>query len=173
MLPLRMRCPTYVFRKNPRPPPLMNAHIHITLYERGPSMIRTLRRTLAIVALALPSTFALAAGGREGTAQLFMVESPGCHYCLQWKEEIGPIYPKTAEGKFAPLQMIDIDDPLPAGVTFKRKAVYTPTFVLVQNGQEIGRIEGYPGEDFFWGLLEMMLETKTDFAAEASAESGT
>lgn len=136
-------------------------------------MIRTLRRTLAIVALALPSTFAVPAGAAEGTAQLFMVESPGCHYCLQWKDEIGPIYPKTAEGKFAPLHMIDIDDPLPAGITFQRKAVYTPTFVLVQDGQEIGRIEGYPGEDFFWGLLEMMLKAKTDFSTEVMPESGT
>ncbi|WP_412562397.1 thioredoxin family protein [Thalassobius sp. MITS945101] len=136
-------------------------------------MIRTLRRTLAIVALALPSTFAAAAGVPEGTAQLFMFESPGCHYCLQWKEEIGPIYPKTAEGKFAPLQMIDIDDPLPAGITFQSKAVYTPTFVLVQNGQEIGRVEGYPGEDFFWGLLDMMLKAKTSFATGETAESGT
>lgn len=136
-------------------------------------MIRTLRRTLAIVALALPSTFAVAAGVPEGTAQLIMVESPGCHYCLQWKEKIGPIYPKTAEGKFAPLQMIDIDAPLPAGITFQRKAVYTPTFVLVQNGQEIGRIEGYPGEDFFWGLLEMMLKAKTSFATGETGESGT
>jgi hypothetical protein len=25
-------------------------------------------------------------------------------------------------------------------------------------GQEAGRIEGYPGEDFFWGLLGRMLE---------------
>lgn len=136
-------------------------------------MIRTLRRTLAIVALALPSTFAVPAAAAEGTAQLFMVESPGCHYCLQWKDEIGPIYPKTAEGKFAPLHMIDIDDPLPAGITFQRKAVYTPTFVLVQHGQEIGRIEGYPGEDFFWGLLEMMLKAKTDFSTEDTPESGT
>ena len=47
--------------------------------------------------------------------------------------------------------------------TGPRKVLYTPTFILVEGGQEIGRIEGYPGEDFFWGLLKMMLEAKTDF----------
>jgi hypothetical protein len=31
---------------------------------------------------------------------------------------------------------------------------YSPTFVVVMDGREIGRIEGYPGEAFFWGLLE-------------------
>ena len=35
--------------------------------------------------------------------------------------------------------------------------VFTPTFVLVREGRELARIEGYPGEDFFWGLLAAML----------------
>jgi hypothetical protein len=47
---------------------------------------------------------------------------------------------------------------LPAGISFERKAVFTPTFVLVQNGRELERIEGYPGEDFFYGMLGVMLK---------------
>jgi hypothetical protein len=126
-------------------------------------MLQPLRHRLAIAATLLASTVA----PPLWAAELFMVETPGCHYCIQWKEEIGPIYPKTAAGKFAPLQQIDIDDPLPDGLSFARKVVYTPTFVLVEEDQEIGRIEGYPGEDFFWGLLEMMLKAKTEFATES------
>ena len=30
--------------------------------------------------------------------------------------------------------------------------------MLVENGQEVGRIEGYPGDAFFWGLLERLVE---------------
>ncbi len=126
-------------------------------------MLHPMRHRLAIAATLLASAVA----SPLWAAELFMVETPGCHYCIQWKEEIGPIYPKTAAGKFAPLQQIDIDDPLPDGLSFARKVVYTPTFVLVEEGQEIGRIEGYPGEDFFWGLLEMMLKAKTEFATES------
>lgn len=126
-------------------------------------MLQPLRQRFAIAATLLASTFT----SPLWAAELFMVETPGCHYCIQWKEEIGPIYPKTAAGQFAPLQQIDIDAPLPDGLSFARKVVYTPTFVLVEEGQEIGRIEGYPGEDFFWGLLEMMLKAKTDFATES------
>jgi hypothetical protein len=29
---------------------------------------------------------------------------------------------------------------------------------LVRNGRELGRIEGYPGEDHFWALLTMLFE---------------
>jgi len=40
----------------------------------------------------------------------------------------------------------------------ERSVHFTPTFILVDDGREVGRIEGYPGEDFFWGLLGMMFE---------------
>lgn len=96
-------------------------------------------------------------------AELIMVERQGCHYCLAWKKDLGPIYPNTAAGQYAPLRIIDIADDVPDDLSFDRKIVFTPTFVLVEDGKEIGRIEGYPGEDFFWGLLEMMLKAKTDF----------
>lgn len=101
-------------------------------------------------------------------AELVMVEQKGCAYCIEWERVIGPIYPKTPEGAFAPLRQIDLDAPMPADLSFSRKVTYTPTFVLVENGAELGRIEGYPGEDFFWGLLNMLLESKTDFVAKES-----
>ncbi|MCB2135151.1 MAG: thioredoxin family protein, partial [Rhodobacteraceae bacterium] len=83
-------------------------------------------------------------------AELIMVEENGCVWCARWNSEIGPIYPRTLEGKTAPLRRVDIREAPPPGVSFKAPAIYTPTFVLVENGAEIGRIEGYPGEDFFW-----------------------
>ena len=54
--------------------------------------------------------------------------------------------------------MIDIDAPLPEGISIVSNPIYTPTFVLVNNGEEVGRILGYPGEDFFWGLLDRMID---------------
>jgi hypothetical protein len=90
-------------------------------------------------------------------AVLIMVEEHGCVWCARWNDEIAPIYPKTEEGKAAPLQRIDIHAKRPEGIAFARRLSYTPTFVLVVNGTEVSRIEGYPGEDFFWGLLGQML----------------
>ena len=88
---------------------------------------------------------------------LLMAEEDGCFWCARWNKEIAPIYPKTAEGKSAPLQRYDIHSETP-DVVFKTRVHYTPTFILVSDGTEVGRIEGYPGEDFFWGLLTMMFE---------------
>ena len=95
--------------------------------------------------------------------ELIMIEEHGCYWCGEWDDDIAAIYPKTPEGKFAPLRRIDVHTRLPDNLKFQRAAVYTPTFILVRDGQELARIEGYPGEDFFWGLLGRMLIEHTDF----------
>ena len=89
---------------------------------------------------------------------LLMAEEDGCVWCEKWDEEIAPIYPKTTEGKQAPLLRYDLHGVPPEGVSFARRVHYTPTFILVHDGVEMGRIEGYPGEDFFWGLLSQLIE---------------
>ena len=88
---------------------------------------------------------------------LMMGREPGCVWCARWDEEIRPIYPKTTEAEIAPLFDYDIRTDLPEGITLDRPIVFTPTFVVLEDGVEIGRIEGYPGEDFFWGLLDNIL----------------
>ncbi len=89
---------------------------------------------------------------------LLMAEEHGCVWCALWDEEIAEIYPKTAEGQAAPLRRYNIHGEDPEGVEFATAVYFTPTFVLVRDGHELGRIEGYPGADFFWGLLAMMLD---------------
>ncbi len=96
-------------------------------------------------------------------ADLVMVKEPGCIYCIEWKKTIGPIYPNTEAGMFAPLTVIDKSEPAPFANGYATPIIYTPTFILVENNTEIGRILGYPGEDFFWAILEKMLENETDF----------
>lgn len=100
-------------------------------------------------------------------ADLVMVEQAGCHWCEQWDADISHIYPKTDEGKKAPLRRVDLRD-LPPDLTFKSRPVFTPTFVLVEDGQELGRIEGYAGDEFFWFLLAKLLN---EHAAEIETKS--
>nr|WP_281968775.1 hypothetical protein [Roseovarius nanhaiticus] len=104
--------------------------------------------TLGAIWMALPGA----------AADLVMVEQAGCHWCAQWNEEIGPIYPKTEEAARAPLRRVDLRD-LPDDIAFTSPPVFTPTFVLVEDGQELGRIEGYAGDEFFWFVLGKLLDT--------------
>lgn len=94
-------------------------------------------------------------------AQLVMVEEHGCLWCARWNAEIAPIYPKTEEGKIAPLRRVELRD-LPDDIIFKSPPVFTPTFVLIEDGQELGRLEGYNGDEFFWFLLGQLLKTRAE-----------
>lgn len=91
-------------------------------------------------------------------AELLMFEQEHCAWCEAWNDEIGGIYHKTTEGKLAPLRRINIHQQLPEELNEIKLAVFTPTFVLWENGEEIARLRGYPGDEFFWFLLGEMLD---------------
>lgn len=104
-----------------------------------------------------------AVAGLASDLRLVMVEQPGCAYCAAWDDQIGPAYPNTREGQFAPLMRADLHMGPPNGVTYSRRVSFTPTFILVEDGQEIARMEGYVGEDFFWPVYRKLLEEHTAF----------
>jgi hypothetical protein len=113
-------------------------------------------------------------GSAVSAAELQMYRRVGCSWCQAWDREVGPIYGKTDIGRRIPLRMIDIDRERPR-VALKTPIIYTPTFVLIDNGREIGRIQGYPGDAFFWGLLERLVQQlnsklRADQSAAASAD---
>lgn len=99
-------------------------------------------------------------------AELVMFEQAGCVWCAAFDREIAPVYGKTDEGRRAPLRRVDMDRPLPPDLAFIEAERLTPLFVLVDNGREIGRIRGYPGDDHFWGLLGALVK-KLDAAGPA------
>ena len=111
-------------------------------------------RLLKVIVLLLSTALALPAFAET---RLMMVEEEGCPWCARWNAEVGDVYSKTEEGLVAPLWRHDINDLAPEGVTFVSQPHFTPTFILLVDGIEVNRIEGYPGEGFFWGLLDMML----------------
>ena len=114
-------------------------------------------RKLAFAVVLFASAL-VALGANAHAAELVMFERPGCPWCKRWHTEIGPAYPLTTEGKAAPLRRHHIRDQTLAGITLSRPVTVTPTFVLAEGGREVGRIVGYPGEDFFYGMLDGLLK---------------
>jgi hypothetical protein len=97
---------------------------------------------------------------------LLMIEEDGCSYCRRWHAEVGPGYPLSSEGKSAPLVVRDRFDPQIRGFG---RIVYTPTFILIENGEERGRILGYPGADFFWTMIGDLIERARRAPAASAA----
>lgn len=100
---------------------------------------------------------ALPGVARAESAVLVMLKKQFCEWCAKWDEDIATIYPKTWEGRAAPLRRVDIHDDRPQDLTNVQYSRFTPTFILLVDGQEVGRITGYAGEDFFWGQLDELL----------------
>lgn len=91
--------------------------------------------------------------GPSEAAELVMFRQWGCEWCEAWDEEVGDVYNKTDEARHLPVRQVDIHDSRPADLDKLKPVVFTPTFVIHENGKEVGRIIGYTGESFFWELL--------------------
>ncbi|MEL7048978.1 MAG: hypothetical protein AAFO75_08475 [Pseudomonadota bacterium] len=94
---------------------------------------------------------------KQTAAQLVMFEEKGCPWCVKWNNEIGVIYDRTKEGQIAPLRRVDIHNRRPSDLQFIQRVSFTPTFIVISQGREIGRITGHPGADFFWPMLQEIL----------------
>jgi hypothetical protein len=132
----------------------------------GPAVTRTVGQIAARTAVVLGAiVFALvwlmapalqAAEPAEGTdaIRLIMVEAPGCRFCALWHAEIGPAYPTSAEGRFAPLVRVERNAP---ELTLLKPVTFTPTFIVMRGSREAGRLAGYPGKDYFWDEIREVL----------------
>ena len=89
---------------------------------------------------------------------LLMIDDTACPYCELWEEEIGYMYFKTEEGKIAPLIRHHYGEKIPEDISLVSDPIITPTFILLKNNKEKYRIEGYPGEEFFWSFLSEYIQ---------------
>lgn len=117
---------------------------------------RAIARSTAAIALSLGAW--LLTCYAAGAAELIVFRSDGCAWCKVWDRDIGQAYDKTPEGRRLPLRYVEIDKPRPDDLRAVSNVRYTPTFVVFDEGREIGRIVGYPGPDFFWGYLGELIQ---------------
>lgn len=102
---------------------------------------------LAILTCVLPAA----------AAELVMLEQPGCAWCARFNAEIAPAWPKTEEGRLAPLRRVDVTQDWPEDLADVAKERFTPTFILMEDGAEVGRLRGYVGNEFFWYRIGELL----------------
>lgn len=85
-----------------------------------------------------------------GGSALIMITSSTCPWCDAWEEEVGVSYDRTEEAKIYPLRRIDVFNTMPPEFDGVEGSSFTPTFIFVRDGREVGRIVGYPGDELFW-----------------------
>lgn len=114
-----------------------------------------------MLAAALLAGFGLAPGA-VSARELLMFERKGCVYCMKFDHDVAPVYENTDEGRRAPLRRVDLSQGVPGGLVLASPVRFTPTFVLVDEGREVGRITGYASDEAFWGLLGSMTNGMAD-----------
>lgn len=82
---------------------------------------------------------------------LVMFESPSCGTCKLFKREVLPIWESTPAGKAITLWRVQMGEKV--AFRLRSPVTFTPTFVWVENGAEVGRFSGYYGKDQFFGIV--------------------
>ena len=117
------------------------------------SLVHSLKIGLVFCSLFISSAGLAAEQARS--LELVFITSEHCPFCKAWERDVGQIYDSTPYALKARLRRVDLGDvdlALPAGAV---KVLGTPTFLIVENNTEIGRIEGYQSSEmFFWALSE-------------------
>ncbi|MBC8130409.1 MAG: thioredoxin family protein [Rhizobiaceae bacterium] len=126
-----------------------------------------------VLGVALP--LASMACQSASAAELLMFHQKACAFCDAFKREIAPDYPRSQAGALAPLRLVDIWESRTGGIEGLEPAVFTPTFVLVEGGREIGRMLGYPGQRYFYPEIQSLIGQLggPEPAAEASGLDAT
>ena len=98
---------------------------------------------------------------------LIYIYSPECGACRQFDGEVGAIYPKTDESPSLPMERVLIYDWQAKRHQLVECAsaavIGTPTFLQIQNCQELDRISGYSDAELFWlGHRRMMNRIESD-----------
>tara|TARA_B100001564_G_scaffold174769_1_gene147052 strand:- start:1304 stop:1747 length:444 start_codon:yes stop_codon:yes gene_type:complete len=106
-----------------------------------------------IKAFALALTFAASPQTAAADNRLIMVTSDHCPYCQAWELDVGKVYDKSSYATTLPLTRVKIGSKMPEGVTLQTPVVGTPTFLIIHNGQEINRQNGYFDAEMFWWWL--------------------
>jgi hypothetical protein len=124
----------------------------------------TFMKHITIISIFAAVACGLAASAATA-AELIFIERAGCPYCVKWEREIAPSYELTKEGKLAPLRKVNLAAGQPPQAA--RPVRFTPTFLVINDGKEIGRITGYSDEAMFWGMLSQILTRLEPLAAFA------
>lgn len=127
------------------------------VYMRQYPLTSTLRSLCAALGLMIMLPMIGTASAQE--LRLLMIEQAGCYYCRVFNRDIAPAYTLSDIGQKAPLIHADLRGPLPDGITLASTPFVTPTFILIgPDGQEVERLTGFPGEEFFWPYIRDMID---------------
>ncbi|MEL6298673.1 MAG: thioredoxin family protein [Pseudomonadota bacterium] len=93
--------------------------------------------------------------------ELIVFEAPGCIYCKLFRRDVAPAYSTSARSREAPLRFANASEAVRLVPGLKRGLTTVPTAVLVKDGKEVARIEGYTGPEPFFQIMARLFAKLT------------
>ena len=91
--------------------------------------------------------------------ELVVMEAPGCTYCGIFRRDVLPAYEASERAKDVPIRFLDVNDVSSTKMDLETPVDIVPTFVILKDNKEIGRIPGYVGPETFFHTINYLLST--------------
>lgn len=91
--------------------------------------------------------------------ELVVMEAPGCIYCTIFRRDVLPSYQASEHARDVPIRFVDINEPAAAAIHLDQPVDVVPTFIIVKDHKEIGRIPGYVGPENFFHAINYLLSS--------------
>ena len=91
--------------------------------------------------------------------EVLVFESESCIYCRIFRRDVLPQYLQSKRAKMAPIKFIDVKRVDPKKLGIVAPLTMLPTFVIMREGRERGRINGYLGPEPFFHMVSQILRT--------------
>lgn len=91
--------------------------------------------------------------------ELVVMEAEGCTYCELFRRDVLPAYQVSERAKDMPIRFLDINDATPETLGLESDIDIVPTFIVLKNHKEVGRIPGYMGPEFFFHSINHLVSS--------------
>lgn len=112
----------------------------------------------ALIALGTPHVGAAKPDADADTSaprtEVIVFEIGGCKYCSAFRDNLAARYLASTTNQAAPMRFVDVGRLDPQSFHLRSDINTVPTIVLMQDGREIDRVEGYPLPEMLFGMVK-------------------
>lgn len=126
-----------------------------------------MRSVIAAIAAALVVGLAIQGPGRAAvdatmgprtSMELVVFEHPDCTYCPIFRSRVVPRYQQSAHAAEVPLRFVDVTGAEADRLALNAPIRMVPTTVVMKDGREVDRIDGYWGTDNFLKMVAYIID---------------
>jgi hypothetical protein len=124
----------------------------------------------AIIAIGLPNGGSaksngeadMSAGTNAPRTEVIVFEIGGCKYCTMFRDNLGARYLASTTNRAAPMRFVDVGKLDPQSFQLSADINTVPTIVVLQDGREVDRVEGYPVPELLFGMVKARVGSGED-----------